>query len=359
MLNTSSQSKFSDDDEYDTATGELDQASNSSQAHLPPKLERTASNKHKDKREEDDDIPLAQSIPGALRAQKSIRVRDKTYLGSRAKPQTEAKQVCTTTLYRPTCSATNLHTSLAKQSTSTEFTEKLARKLTQLKYNSPSTTPQPAPASPSVMRTNQMHSSFPDAPPSRPSQSVSPSTRSAFLPSASRPRNKSLSQPQFALNVDPIRHKNEQPVLSRSSTQFPSSKMSQGIQLSTDLSARPAALPFDRAQTMPVRARSKSFSSLSKSPSHPSQFNDQVHKPPPLPNLRSIPAPPDGNMLQQRVFIDSMQRFNNVLIRPHTSAYEIITTVASQGELGSNGNNTIKDWMLWEIVHDFGLGKSP
>jgi len=60
-----------------------------------------------------------------------------------------------------------------------------------------------------------------------------------------------------------------------------------------------------------------------------------------------------GNLIQQRVFIGDMQRFNMVEIGSSTNAGDVIEMVEAQGSLkgwAGNGN-----WMVWEIAQDFGM----
>ncbi|KAG1745879.1 uncharacterized protein EDB91DRAFT_1049633 [Suillus paluster] len=53
---------------------------------------------------------------------------------------------------------------------------------------------------------------------------------------------------------------------------------------------------------------------------------------------------------QQRVFVGDMQRFNMVEITPNTNAGDVIALVASQGSLDHTGG-----WMLFELANDFGM----
>jgi hypothetical protein len=77
----------------------------------------------------------------------------------------------------------------------------------------------------------------------------------------------------------------------------------------------------------------------------------------------SGPAPqevrqtPDANLIQHRVFVGDMQRFNTVEIGPQTRARDIINLVEAQGELRGEAAAEPGGWMLWEIAQDFGMGK--
>jgi hypothetical protein len=62
-----------------------------------------------------------------------------------------------------------------------------------------------------------------------------------------------------------------------------------------------------------------------------------------------------GTLIQQRVFIGDMQRFNMVEIGPSTNAGDIMEMVEAQGSLKGRAGNG--DWMVWEIAQDFGMGE--
>ncbi|KAG0704248.1 hypothetical protein DFH29DRAFT_802123 [Suillus ampliporus] len=69
-----------------------------------------------------------------------------------------------------------------------------------------------------------------------------------------------------------------------------------------------------------------------------------VHpRPQPLPLTKVL-------VTQQRVFIGDMQRFNMVEITANTNAGDVIALVASQGSLDNAGV-----WMLFELANDFGM----
>ncbi|GJJ15561.1 hypothetical protein Clacol_009839 [Clathrus columnatus] len=290
--------------------------------------------------EDEDDIPLAQRIPGALQAQKSIRSRNRAY-STKVKPEVEAR---------------------TKQS-SFEVTE-LTRKL--VKLNDRSFT-QPTNGTGTYWSAhNSLYSNSTSPPPLLP---IPFTPLNVSSESRNRPRNKSFSQ-QATPDINFIPNAT---LLSRSTTQSAPKASSRTTQSSVSepfptesSTTRPTINPPSRSQTdPPVRSRSKSFSSLSKNTEAFPRSIDQTRLPPlPLPNLRPInttqlqvPLQSSSNAVQQRIFIDTMQRFNTVQIHAQTSAYEIITKIATQGELGSGDvTDASKDWMLWEIAQDFGLG---
>ncbi|KAG6903163.1 hypothetical protein C0995_004711 [Termitomyces sp. Mi166 len=78
---------------------------------------------------------------------------------------------------------------------------------------------------------------------------------------------------------------------------------------------------------------------------------------PPLPPdalaISTSPPTARGPVIQQRVFIGDMQRFNMVEIGPSTNAGDVIEMVEAQGSLkGWVGSG---DWMVWEVAQDFGM----
>jgi hypothetical protein len=62
-----------------------------------------------------------------------------------------------------------------------------------------------------------------------------------------------------------------------------------------------------------------------------------------------------GQVVQQRVFVGDMQRFNMVEITNSTTAGDVVEMIDAQGSLkglvGSGG------WMVWEVAQDFGMGE--
>lgn len=82
-----------------------------------------------------------------------------------------------------------------------------------------------------------------------------------------------------------------------------------------------------------------------------------VQRPPVPPLPISDPTPPQHvsrvPVVQQRIFIGDMQRFNMVEITPATNAGDVLDTVAGQGMLDRSGS-----WMLFEMAQDYGMGRS-
>ena len=82
-----------------------------------------------------------------------------------------------------------------------------------------------------------------------------------------------------------------------------------------------------------------------------------VQRPPVPPLPISDSTPPQhmsrGPLVQQRIFIGDMQRFNTVEISPATNAGDVINTVARQGMLDKS-----EPWMVFEMAQDYGMGRS-
>ena len=76
---------------------------------------------------------------------------------------------------------------------------------------------------------------------------------------------------------------------------------------------------------------------------------------PPLPISDSTPPQLMSKVpvVQQRIFIGDMQRFNMVEITPATNAGGVIDTVARQGTLDKSGS-----WMVFELAQDYGMGRN-
>ena len=75
----------------------------------------------------------------------------------------------------------------------------------------------------------------------------------------------------------------------------------------------------------------------------------------PKPPVQLVQAVAVANIkTQQRIFIGDMQRFNVVEIDNNTSAENVVTMIRNQVSLNSGVGQG--DWMLFEVAQDFGLG---
>jgi hypothetical protein len=60
---------------------------------------------------------------------------------------------------------------------------------------------------------------------------------------------------------------------------------------------------------------------------------------------------------QQRVFIVDLQRFNTIMMSPTTTAKDVIDALDTQGQLANWAG--VDGWMLFEVSQDFGMGWWP
>ncbi|KAI6129793.1 hypothetical protein EDD16DRAFT_1471111 [Pisolithus croceorrhizus] len=72
--------------------------------------------------------------------------------------------------------------------------------------------------------------------------------------------------------------------------------------------------------------------------------------PPPASTSTSPLQPPKVSVIQQRIFIGDMQRFNTVEITSKTTAGDVVKLMAGQGILDNSGS-----WMLFELAQDYGM----
>ena len=79
---------------------------------------------------------------------------------------------------------------------------------------------------------------------------------------------------------------------------------------------------------------------------------------PPIPTYDTLVKQKSEGTWQQKVFLGDMQRSTLVEIGTSTTAQDIIDAIESRGEMGPRdaSNNGGKAWMLFELAHDFGMG---
>ena len=79
---------------------------------------------------------------------------------------------------------------------------------------------------------------------------------------------------------------------------------------------------------------------------------------PPVPTYDMLMRQKSGETWQQKVFLGDMQRSTVVEVGTTTSAQDVIDAIESRGEMGpyDPGNNGGKGWMLFELAQDFGMG---
>ncbi|KAG9315741.1 hypothetical protein JVU11DRAFT_3388 [Chiua virens] len=328
----------------------------------------------------DDDVPLAQRVPTALSAQRSIRKqlrdeRQQRKLERAKSSRANAKQL------PPTCPIESLParavpTSSRKRSMSAApasasnsqtaptgalAVEDLTRKLMSLQ--SPSRTPPPTATltyGSSIPTTSPPRAPGYSAAVSRSSSRVRHPDQTTYLPQKS-PRIPDASSQDKPLRSMRSFHRpggrhpeisNEQvsaPRLGHSTTAATSSRV---VRNGRDVSAG-----YDQH----VNSRRVSEDGRKVSAGIPRSSMDRegdvalrtVQRPPVPPVPVSDSTPPHisrGPVVQQRIFIGDMQRFNMVEITPATNAGDVIEAVANQGLLDRSGS-----WMVFEMAQDYGM----
>ena len=71
--------------------------------------------------------------------------------------------------------------------------------------------------------------------------------------------------------------------------------------------------------------------------------------------VQAVPKETKQVSWQQRVFIVDLQRFNTLMMSPTTTAKEVINTLEAQGQLANWAG--VGGWMLFEVSQDFGMGE--
>ncbi|KAL0961014.1 hypothetical protein HGRIS_006006 [Hohenbuehelia grisea] len=338
---------------------------------------------------DDDDVPLAQRIPTALRAQKTIRRQFREEREQRRKDRAQRAQRTERTQSQP---PRERHTTLRPKGAGENLppilssSQEAALLAAQAEWRARG--PSPGPERPStegrpftVEELTRKLQNFQ-------TQETRPRSKSTTRPPSSSGREADKDRAPAGMHdsvlrvSDPARtlrpmrsfHRPAQPAvdysapmpatskkLGRSATdarsrhreekQGPDVNMSEFDRLvkarrSADTQAAPPApqqhLSVARTSGEARSARTSLDNPTSPRPSFP----------------RSPNAPPAAlssrvELTQQRVFIGDMQRFNTVEIGPGTTAKDILIMVEAQGTLkqfiGSGG------WMVYEVAQDFGM----
>lgn len=342
----------------------------------------------------DDDVPLAQAIPGALRAQRTIRrqVKDEKEQKKRARslrrPSPAEPSPASPALPKlppssfaevvplagpskslppvfPSQSITRPRTKTLPSQPSSPFSVgELTKKLIGVQGGGLAVPPAPHPPA--------RHSH--DLPPRSPRSPVLPDGRLSSeppnVPSSSRmpPQDpagshqrlrsmRSFHRPRTTTDDSSATPPPIPQCLGRSATTATRRPPAQESQPPSAMHYPPSR--EEGRQNSLERARStKSVKSLhSRRPSMDRSARPSAdHERPPLPPL------PSGEVLtlkmqtawQQRVFIGNLQRFNQVEITSSSSARDVLETLQNQGGLDGG---TAHGWMLWEVSQDFGMGK--
>lgn len=328
----------------------------------------------------DDDVPLAQSIPTALRAQRTIqkqvreekdeRRRRRALQRQQQQRQATHKQTSSTGYSRhdtqvdpaslqvpgqpiPSSShTTRPRTKTLPSNTSRPIVaEDLARRLKDVQdlnalptslLNTHHRSPSEAPShSEKLGHRSGDHSRSPNIAfadkPLRP-------MRSFHRPShADNTREQPVPVPSLAHDTQRLvrsaSHRvrqHDQPETSARATLGSRSKSTRRPQTS-DGAQRPSVAPFVASVFQHIAA-----------PRTPADTPDSS------PLTPSVPRETRNVSWQQRVFIVDLQRFNTLMMTPTTTAKDVIDTLEAQGQLANWAG--VGGWMLFEVSQDFGMG---
>ncbi|KAI6039345.1 hypothetical protein EDC04DRAFT_2686353 [Pisolithus marmoratus] len=314
----------------------------------------------------DDDVPLAQRMPTALKAQKSIRqqLRDERHqrkadrarsrkrsASSAAPPRTASSQpspIPPEDLSRKLMQLQTSASSSAEQNLATSF----ARKARLVRSTATSPTQGRHPECPAYMQQSTTRSS--EAPSQnqslktahslhRPDRRHAESSRQAFETTSAQPLGRSITVGARHIPDD---------IHGRASTEGKarSARTGRDTHAGHEPAARSGRVSEDNGKPSGSLTRPSIDRESNKS-------NQRVAQRPPLPAPlppTSISAPPlqssKVSVTQQRIFIGDMQRFNTVEITSNTTAGDVVKLMTSQGILDKSGT-----WMLFELAQDYGM----
>lgn len=319
----------------------------------------------------DDDVPLAQRIPTALKAQKTIRQRVRDEREQRRKARTLRATESASTPRPQAASITR--TTVESLQSGPSSSQEAALHATRI-IGRPRTKTLPAgEARPFLPQ------SFTKA--AETAETTLPHSFSRALSKMGTARSRStgrgLRDPGSSQHItSPAR---SPPILEQFRSLHPMlSSHRMGDRKTDERRANPVSSDAEEKITRSPSARLSSKKSCEESRKHTKAYPEsrstrssgELDRSP-RPNLQRPPIPPlpmsevmntsphiipKGPLVQQRVFIGDMQRFNMVEIGPWTNASDVIAMIEAQGSLkewvGSG------DWMIWEVAQDFGMGQS-
>jgi hypothetical protein len=327
----------------------------------------------------DDNVPLAQSIPTALRAQRTIRkqVRDEkderrrqralkrqqqqrqqihkqTLLGEEhhaqrgpSLPQASSKPVSLSS--RPTRSRTK---TLPSNASRPIVAEDLARRLRDIQDLSvspasflnkqPLSSSDSAPHSGQVTQRSEGHVRILSV--GTQDKSVRPMRSFHHLGTADSVREQPLLIP-------PLSHDTSR--LGRRATSAPR-PAGRHDQPETAVRAIPGSLSKSsrRPRTSDDADRPSTNTSVLQRVSLPRISTDVSD---PSPALPAVSKETKQVSWQQRIFIIDLQRFNSIVMNSMTTAREVLDVLEAQGQLANWAG--VGGWMLFEVSQDFGMGK--
>lgn len=362
---------------------DTDSAEEHGQDETSPNLRRHATPSRKESSDEDD-VPLARSIPTALKAQKTIRkkVREENVQRRQERAmrmQAKMKNVSGSP-QSPGLTNTAFQHEKPKTHRSAFGVDDLTKKLMNVQ------------ASMTGSNSQELHRSGSKSP-HRHTQELGPSLMS-------RRPSQELPQPLPPVSPNPIHETFQKPTLRpmrsfhrparalQPDTHEPLPSLRSGIPSSRSMRRPQTGDPINQPSTPTFSAfslqRSKSTKQLSQArlqdedhgspgrssvtrPSAEVSTDSQVHwsekaaalpPVPPIPTYDMLMRQKSGEAWQQQVFLGDMQRSTVVEIGITTSAQDVIDAIGSRGEMDSCDppGNGGKGWMLFELAQDFGMG---
>jgi hypothetical protein len=393
--------RATEEDEDTDSTDDYDDEEPSLNLRRPPPPARKRSS-------DEDDVPLARSIPTALKAQKTIRKqareenaqrRQERAMRMQAKmrnisgiPQSAGPAITAfpheqTSPQYPTRSAGRARTLTLPSSTTADRSpfavDDLTKKLMDVQASIPGLNNQELHRSGTKSSHQHTQEPGPSSKSQRPSQELSrplpsaPSypTHETFQKSTLKPV-RSFHRPTKALQPEthePLpaprsggagiapsrslrRPRTGDPATSQPST---SALSSFPLQRSKSTKAQNQVRPPDEdygSQGRPSISRPSAEVSVD-SRAHWSEKAAALPPVPPIPTYDMLMRQKSGETWQQKVFLGDTQRSTVVEVSATTTAQEVVDAIASRGELGPfDPNNGGKGWMLFELAQDFGMG---
>ncbi|CAK5284056.1 unnamed protein product [Mycena citricolor] len=298
----------------------------------------------------DDDVPLAQRIPSALTAQRTIRrkVREERDERRAAREQRRAERAASgetrsrQTTLRPVAPGDVASGSSQEAARQAQAQTSLARSSTRARSATRART-QTVPVDDLTRKLQNMQTERlavePPAP-ARVSASASPPNRSQPLSEGRTLRAmRSFHRPSTAPGVDePLITESEVKVRRAVSTRRPAGE-----------SSKPRT--SNEAASPPVPSNKLTKSRPSGEGPRPPRTSADGLLASPQPAHRHVASKSQGTLT--RIFVGDLQRFNMVNIGDTTTAKQVLAMVDEQGSLkgwvGTGG------WMVWEVAQDFGM----
>ncbi|CUA68763.1 Cell surface glycoprotein 1 [Rhizoctonia solani] len=320
----------------------------------PPPSDNTMNRQHTDSSDESDDVPLAQRLPTALKAQKSIRLQDKADREERRQRRLERMQKRAAERGLPTGGEGGVVADdLAKRLLGVQLgpdssrDRSLSSPRTPMRMShEPNAALLPAPGVRSRTTSNVSHAtrskthtrngSLEQQTPNPPPAACScpypappmPASKTALSRNGtlSRPRASQDSPREAARNLTRSGTMSRHRGGTKTDDEGESSRVARSRSIKDPSGTRPPMPPMPPMETLPVPARNRR-------PSQPEPY-----------------VPP---VVEQRIYIGDRQRFIVVDIgAPSTSAGDVLEMAKIRGELDVEGPG---GWQLWEQSNECGM----